>query len=247
MKVPHISTIEFTNACNFSCSYCQRYHEVGKRPIGMLDINLVKLMVQNGDFENTMFCEFQQNGEPTIHPKFEEIARLIKSVVPMIGMSTNGTFHKFKHFQGKKIDYLDTVTISIHSETTEEDIDKTIAMLENCKIRIQTLDKYIYDLNIEKYRNVDGIFIDNYDIRDFDKIYKSPKFCLDVISSCTIQWDGTLCLAAIQLVNKKFMVIYSITHFKIFGQVLIRECLIFVIHAIHHLRSLRDLIFYQTL
>lgn len=190
MIVPHISTIEFTNACNFTCSYCQRYHEVGKRKVGMLSVELVKRMIKNGSFDNTIFCEFQQNGEPTIHPHFEEIAKLIKTVVPKVGMSTNGTFHSFKHLKGKEIDYLDAVTISVHPETTEEDIDKTIGMLKNCKIRIQTLSDYVYKLNINKYKGVSGIYIDNYELRDFNKTYKAPKFCLDVLASVTIQWDG---------------------------------------------------------
>lgn len=191
MKKPAISTIEFTNHCNFSCSYCQRYHDDGKRKNGMLDLKLVKLMIDRGDFENTTYIEFQQNGEPTLHPKFTELVKLIKSAVPYVGLSTNGTYHKFKNNSIEGMALCDSVTISIHPETTQEDLDFTVNHLVNngVKLRIQTIGKKPYGLNIEKYKDFDGVMLDDYEFREYGKVYK-PKFCIDVKTSVTVQWDG---------------------------------------------------------
>lgn len=191
MIIPAISTIEFTNHCNFSCGYCQRYHEDGKRKNGFLDISLVKKMIKDGDFANTTYIEFQQNGEPTLHPKFTELVKLIKSVVPYVGLSTNGTYHKFKNNSKEGMALCDTVTISVHPETTQEDLDLTVKHLHKnyVAIRIQTLGKNPYGLNIDQYKGIPGIMLDDYELREFGLTYK-PKFCIDVKTSVTVQWDG---------------------------------------------------------
>lgn len=192
MKKPAISTIEFTNACNFTCGYCQRYHEEGMRKVGMLDIKLVEKMVERGDFENTIYIEFQQNGEPTLHPKFTELVKLIKTAVPYVGLSTNGTYHKFKNNSKEGMALCDTVTLSIHPETTQEDVDLTVRHLvfKGVKVRIQTLEHNPYNLNIRQYEKFEGVFIDNYDIREFGGKVYAPKFCIDTKTSVTIQHDG---------------------------------------------------------
>lgn len=204
MKKPAISTIEFTNACNFTCSYCQRTDSDGIRLVGMLNVEIVKEMVKRGDFDNTLYCEFQQNGEPTIHPKFPELVDDIKSVVPYIGLSTNGTYYKFARAE-KILDALrkcDCITLSIHKETTQFDVDNFVENLKDyTKIRIQTLDNVTYNLDIEKYRGVKNIFLDNYDIREFRKEY-FPSACLDPQASVTIQWDGDV-VACCNVVGKQ--------------------------------------------
>jgi MoaA/NifB/PqqE/SkfB family radical SAM enzyme len=204
MKLPAISTIEFTNACNFSCSYCQRTDEDGVRLVGMLDVDVVKQMVERGDFDNTVYCEFQQNGEPTIHPKFPELLDLIKSVVPYVGLSTNGTYHKFKKSDEllEALKKCDCITLSIHKETTQFDVDNFIEKLQPfTKIRIQTLDNNNHGLDLMKFKDFKGVFLDNYEIREFRKEY-SPISCIDPKSSVTIQWDGDV-VACCNVVGKQ--------------------------------------------
>lgn len=202
MILPAISTIEFTNACNFSCSYCQRTDEDGKRKVGMLSVELVERMIIRGDFSNTMYCEFQQNGEPTIHPKFPQLVDMIKRAVPYIGLSTNGTFHKFKNHEAvlAALRKCSCVTLSIHAETTQQDVDLMVSGLRNhTKLRIQTLDNNKYNLDIP---SIDGVYIDNYEIREFGKYYAGDKQCLDPITSVTVQHDGDV-VACCNVVGKQ--------------------------------------------
>lgn len=157
----------------------------------MLSVDLVKKMIERGDFENTTYIEFQQNGEPTLHPKFTELVKLIKTAVPYVGLSTNGTYHKFKNNASEGMALCDAVTISVHPETTQEDLDLTVKHLHKnyVNIRIQTLGKNPYGLNIDQYQNIPGIMLDDYELREFGLTYK-PKFCIDVKTSVTVQWDG---------------------------------------------------------
>lgn len=205
MKLPAISTIEFTNACNFSCHYCQRTDEDGIRKVGMLKLELVKRMLARGDFDNTLYCEFQQNGEPTIHPYFYELVTLIKSAVPYVGLSTNGTYHMFKD-AGRILAALrqcHCVTLSIHAETTDFDVYNMFAMLSgHTKLRIQTLNNDNHGLDLQQYVGADGVFLDNYDIREFRHDYGSPKACLDPKASVTVQWDGDV-VACCNVVGKQ--------------------------------------------
>lgn len=203
--LPAISTIEFTNACNFACNYCQRFDDDGIRKVGMLDPKLVRAMVDRGDFDNTLYCEFQQNGEPTIHPYFYELVTTIKKAVPYIGLSTNGTYHKFSD-AGRILAALrlcDCITLSIHSETTQFDVDNMVAMMQgHAKVRLQTLDHNNYGLDLEKHWKHNGVYQDNYDIREFRKNYGAPKHCLDPKASVTVQWDGDV-VACCNVVGKQ--------------------------------------------
>lgn len=207
MQLPAISTIEFTNACNFKCQYCQRHHSEGMRPIKMLSPELVDVMIKRGDFENTLYCEFQQNGEPTMHPYFMELVLAIREAVPYVGLSTNGTYYKFKH--ADRIVYglrlCHCVTLSIHPETTQFDVDNMVQMLSTspAKLRIQTLDKNFYGLDVMKWEKQPGVFIDNYDLRKFGEInFNPPIHCLDPKASVTIQADGDV-VACCNVVGKQ--------------------------------------------
>jgi len=192
MLRPAISTIEFTNACNFSCHYCQRTNEDGIRKNGMLKYDLVKQMVERGDFENTVYIEFQQNGEPTIHPKFNELVELIKTVVPYVGMSTNASFMKFKHNPIEGVKLMDCITISVHQETRQDEIEAVLTALKGskCRVRIQTLNNQTHAIDMDFLRENYSVFIDDYEIREWQKDYGKKDFCIDVKTSVTIQYDG---------------------------------------------------------
>ena len=192
MILPAISTIEFTNACNFNCHYCQRTNEDGLRKNGMLSVPLVKAMALRGDFANTVYTEFQQNGEPTIHPKFNELVEVVKSVVPYVGMSTNASFMKFKHNPIEGVKLMDCITISVHEETKQEEIEDVLNALKNTKVRVrvQTLNNQVHSINVDKLKNEYGVFVDDYEIREWQTDYGHKDFCIDVKTSVTIQYDG---------------------------------------------------------
>jgi MoaA/NifB/PqqE/SkfB family radical SAM enzyme len=150
-------------------------------------------MIDRGDFAGTTYIEFQQNGEPTLHPHFNDLVEMISSVVPYLGMSTNASFMKWKHEPIIGVRNLDCLTISIHDETTTADILDVLRALEGSKtkVRLQTLNK--------DRRNVDvglivsefpATYIDDYEIREWQHDYGKKKFCIDVKTSVTVQYDG---------------------------------------------------------
>lgn len=192
MKKPAISTIEFTNACNFNCHYCQRINPEGIRKNGMLSVELVRRMIDRGDFDNTAYCEFQQNGEPTIHPKFNKLVKMIKEVVPFVGMSTNASFMKFSHEPIKGVRQMDHITISVHEETSQSEVEGVLKSLRgyDVKVRLQTLNMNTYSLDIERIKNLYEVYVDDYEIRQWGVDYGEKKFCIDVKTSVTIQYDG---------------------------------------------------------
>jgi len=189
--LPAISTIEFTNACNFSCHYCQRTNEDGIRKNGMINVAKVQNMLERGDFDNTIYTEFQQNGEPTLHPKFNELVGMIKKVVPYVGMSTNGSFMKWKHNPIEGVKNMDCITISVHEETKQREIEEVLTALKGskCKARIQTLNDNQYNIDLDYLAKNYTIFKDNYEIREWQTEYGHKEFCIDVKTSVTIQYD----------------------------------------------------------
>ena len=192
IKIPAISTIEFTNACNFSCSYCQRTDEDGKRKNGMLKESTIDNIIKNDGFSGTSYIELQQNGEPTINPNFNKFVEKIKSQVKYVGMSTNASFLSFKHNPLEGVKMLDCLTISIHKETKLDDINNILEALDldRTKVRIQTLNHNWNNVEMNKIIEKGKIFFDNYNIREFRKDYGKKKFCMDLNSSVTIQYDG---------------------------------------------------------
>ena len=193
MQIPSINTIEFTNACNFNCAYCQRNNEDGKRPIAFLDPSLVRKLIGEGAFENTAYIEFQQNGEPTLHPQFAELVTMIREQVPYIGMSTNATFiRKADEAMLHAVRSMDLITISIHPQTRLEDIINVSQALEDSRtrIRVQMLEEETYDIDMGALSCLRNISIDNYPLRVFGCNYGKKRFCADLHYGVTIQADG---------------------------------------------------------
>ena len=117
IEVPEIYQLETTNSCNLSCPTCIRQDVRVKRPIGMLDSNLIKKMIARHDFAGSYFVELQMYGEPLLHPNLDVIIELIRSTGCKVGMSTNGLLLESKMSIIQKLDYL---TISIDSAYESE-------------------------------------------------------------------------------------------------------------------------------
>lgn len=184
VELPAVSTLELTNLCNFNCGYCQRQSKDAKRILGFFDVELLDVMGARGDFKNTLYIEVQQNGEPTLHPQFQKCIEILKRFVPYVGMSTNGRFTREKE---KGVSLLDCITISVHPQTKDEDVERVLRCSRG-KVRLQSLDNQWHYVHKGLFEG--RVFIDNYDIRDFGHNYGEKNFCIDVHTSVTIQHDG---------------------------------------------------------
>lgn len=76
LSFPNRITIELTNACNVSCSFCPR-QEVDME-IGYMDENLYRKIIDEAAMHLPVKVVFFFRGESLLHPKFEEYLRYAK-------------------------------------------------------------------------------------------------------------------------------------------------------------------------
>ena len=85
-KPAHL-TLEFTNRCNLACTYCTS--PLGLRSRGMLDDETFGLLVEQIlEFDLARVCVVG-NGEPTLHPKFGEMIRVLGKSCSYLNLVTN--------------------------------------------------------------------------------------------------------------------------------------------------------------
>jgi MoaA/NifB/PqqE/SkfB family radical SAM enzyme len=106
---------ELTNLCNFNCFHCIREQENSKQYLPLAIIE--KVLKEVKPYHNVNFITFT-GGEPTLHPHFEDIIRMVTEYGYQFGFVTNGwnfqdTFVKIKPFK----DYIPHITLSIDGAT----------------------------------------------------------------------------------------------------------------------------------
>ena len=116
--LPEVYQIEVTNACNLKCPMCLRTTDM-LRKSNLLDLDLLKTMNERGDFDGSYYIELQLAGEPTLHPKLEEIVDYLKTEVGvMVGLSTHGLLMDKPRVQ-RALAKVDALTISVDSVVPE--------------------------------------------------------------------------------------------------------------------------------
>ena len=81
--------VEVTNVCNLVCSNCTRFIGHHRKPY-MMELSMVEKALKSlYDFPNKVGI---MGGEPTLHPEFEEICKLVQKHVPFEkrGLWTDG-------------------------------------------------------------------------------------------------------------------------------------------------------------
>lgn len=213
IEVPEIYQIEVTNACNMTCHACIRHDTRVKRPIGFLDIALVRAMVARGDFVGSYFVELQMYGEPLLHPQLQEIVQLVKSTGCQVGLSTNGALIAENIHTLKVLDFL---TISVDSADRSKyeylrpgypfkklvsDIDTLLHQELHPVIDLQAINFWdgedelpgLVKLATEMEWNVTCRSVPDcfaaYQGRPYPK-KRCSELCLNPFLSVSVQWDG---------------------------------------------------------
>lgn len=152
-----IYQLELTNHCNLHCSFCPTSYQWTHREKGFMDETLLDRI----DFGDTQYIELQHGGEPTLHPRIQDIRQYLQVRGMKVGMATNGTLPNFDYR------YFDIVTIT-------HDIERH-RTIEGSNVYLQKLgENYPYeDYSHEK-------FVDN----------PSVKQCLTPYEYVSIHWDG---------------------------------------------------------
>lgn len=214
VKLPEISQVEVTNACNFTCDFCPR--DKTGRPDVFMDPELAELIARR-DLGGSHFVEFQLSGEPTLHRDLYRIIMAYKGKV-MTGLSTNGSsLHAPRVLEA--LTALDYLTISIDSveeyETVRpggkwkrlvENIDRIVEEKENRNSKVSIDLQLIEFRGVERQRDLllelvrqmkwtDHVTVRRVPdcflsvTRDMRKI-KSKDMCLNPWMSVSIHSDG---------------------------------------------------------
>jgi len=85
--VPPSVTVEFTNLCNVSCTYCTS--PLALRPQGMMAEATFARLLEQLRLAGAKRVRLVGNGEATLHPQFAEFARRLASTVPFVSLVTN--------------------------------------------------------------------------------------------------------------------------------------------------------------
>lgn len=84
--------IEITSRCNFSCDYCSSAFKERKKLD--MDPKLFEHVVSQLPKLTTKNIRLHIDGEPTLHPRFYEMASLVNSYGLKVGLATNGSLLK---------------------------------------------------------------------------------------------------------------------------------------------------------
>lgn len=207
--LPEVYQIEATNHCNMNCANCMR--QTMQRDRGYLDPELITIMGERGDFENSYFVELQMYGEPLLNNKLEEIIILLKKYNVKVGFSTNGILIPKRLDLISRLDYITVSLDSFDDYEKYRDGNKIDTLLNSLDL-IFTLDsqphvdlqcinfgdgveksmKIIGEIAKErgwsKYliRSVDDCFLGFRGNRDID----CKDLCLNPWMSVSLHWNG---------------------------------------------------------
>lgn len=119
LEYPRAINIETTNYCNEKCWFCPRAEAT--RGFGLVSIELVKRIVDEGVPYGPITYFLHKDGEPLMHPQILEIMHYIKSAnfTNEIILTTNGSLLKEKIARGIIEVGVDAIRIGIRAATPE--------------------------------------------------------------------------------------------------------------------------------
>jgi MoaA/NifB/PqqE/SkfB family radical SAM enzyme len=98
--------IDISAACNAKCPFCPRNFMPNERKKGFMELSLLKKIIYDAKENKVNTVRLYATAEPTLHPEFDKIVDLIKSMGFIIHLSTNASLLN-KHFETlSKIDLI---------------------------------------------------------------------------------------------------------------------------------------------
>ena len=210
---PEVYQIEVASICNMKCIMCPTPHFPRKNKKPLIDVDLVKKIVDEGDLEASYFVELQQSGEPLLHPNLSEIIDIVKSTGVYIGLSTNGLLLEEQTEALSKLNYITFSLDSIDNynaiRTSKVSIIKLIRKIKNflpiAKEKNIAIDIQIVELAgfLDQKKKIEHIFKeDNVFIRTMTNGYLLHQFpementcrelCLNPWTSASISCNGNV-------------------------------------------------------
>lgn len=117
--LPPIVNIEPTNICNLKCPLCITGSGQMKRPRGKMDYKDFQIFI-NTVADRVIYITLYHQGEPYIHPQFNDMVALAKSKNLYVSTSTNGHYFRTREAAEQAIrSGLDSMIISLDGVTQE--------------------------------------------------------------------------------------------------------------------------------
>jgi MoaA/NifB/PqqE/SkfB family radical SAM enzyme len=128
------ANLELTNRCNLRCTFCPTGNGRLERPRGFMDERLFRRALAGaGPLEFVLLFQW---GEPLLHPRFFELARLARSRGARTLVTTNATLLDERRVRRLLDAGLDRVTVSVDGDATTHEavrgvpLSRTIAAIE---------------------------------------------------------------------------------------------------------------------
>ncbi|MCS7244080.1 MAG: radical SAM protein [Candidatus Calescibacterium sp.] len=91
-KVIQIAVVDIASICNAKCPFCSRNHMPQKgKLIDIEDFKKIVYKLKNSEYTDIKEFRLYATGEPTLHPKLDEIIKISKENFPYVTLSTNCT------------------------------------------------------------------------------------------------------------------------------------------------------------
>ncbi|HPG38371.1 MAG TPA: radical SAM protein [bacterium] len=116
--VPPIVNIEPTNICNLKCPLCVTGSGQMLRPRGKMDFTLMQTLVDEMA-NRILYITLYSQGEPYLHPRFNEFVRYAKNRGVYVNTSTNAHYFDMDNARAVVKSGLDSMIISLDGVTPE--------------------------------------------------------------------------------------------------------------------------------
>lgn len=165
-KFPLAVEIDLTYSCNYNCLYCRNGMLNRKEYIDYDDVKRIILEL----CKNNIFNVNISGGEPTLHPQFVEIIKLLNECNIIWNLTTNGSLLDEKMVELLKENNVNSVFITLagmsndvdgYIKSTKNTYTKAIEAIENCI-------KNNVDIHV-------GYLLTPLNVKDIDKFIKYAK------------------------------------------------------------------------
>lgn len=170
LNFPNRVTVELTNRCNISCTFCHR--QVYDMELGEMSVELFKKIIDEmSEYQPIKLVPFFR-GEPLLHPKFIELMRYAKKkgIGPIQVFSNGLEFNEeiSEAFIDAEIDF-----ISFSLNTLDEEIYKQSRISGNLQ---KSIDNVKYLSNLCKKYKLKGKAVPQIQVSTIDiDVYKKGK------------------------------------------------------------------------
>ena len=156
--------IEITNNCNLKCKFCP---ETNRKKEFMNIENFEEIIKKV--YKYTKLVCLHVKGEPLLHPKLEEILKILEKYNLQTNITTNGTLIKEKLAILKKSKVVRQINFSIHSIIQNEKLDRKY--LQDIFESVEELEHIIVSYRLWDLQTIKENDVNNEIIGEIEKHY----------------------------------------------------------------------------